>query len=155
MMINTGGNGTGLNDYFPILSNYGFGNNILANLGGSSAFLSGSFTPQQNFNIAQFEPITFPPLPHAPAQQIGDMNLPNQILPPGQRPMDQAPAGPADPTGENRIVHFFKLQFVALVALALLAIGLYLLSQQTEAGRAVKGKVVETAKTAGEAAAMA
>lgn len=143
-----------IDDYLPPMSNFKFGNSIFANLGGSGAHLSGSFLPQQNFNIAQFEPITFPWINNPPAgtvQQIEDMNLPNQLNPNQTDPNAGAPI----PEGENKLVHFIKLYYVGLFALVLVAIGLYMLSQQTAVGQAIKEKAVEAAKTAGEVAVVA
>lgn len=156
-MLYAGNAGNEISTYFPAFSNFRFGNNVLANLGGSSAALSGSFLPQQNYNIANFEPVTFPWL-NNPIQTIGDIT-PNQALPPGsqQQPGGATPdvAAGADSSGENRIVHVFKLQFIAMIALVLLAIGLYLLSQQTAVGRSIKEKAVDTAKSAAEVAVVA
>lgn len=139
--------------FLPMLSNVKFGNSIFANLGGSDAVLSGSFLPQQNYNIAQYEPIRFPwinnpPMPQGSIQQIGDMNLPNQLSPDQISPADP----PAGTTGESRIIHYIKLYYVGLGALVLVAIGLYLLSQQTAVGRELKSKAVEAAGTAAMAA---
>lgn len=138
-------------DFLPFLSNIKFGNSLLANLGGSNAVLSGSFLPQQNYDYAQYDPAPFPWLDGPPISQIGDMNIPKQNTPDQISPA--SPASPAAATGENRLIHYIKLYYIGLGALVLVAIGLYLLSQQTAAGQAIKEKAVEAAKKAGEAAA--
>ncbi len=152
-MMYLGGNESlhqvGMNNFFPVLSNYRFGSPTIANLGGSNSVLSGSFLPSQNASFATMNPV---PLNLPGFFPVGDMNLGPNILPNGPVAPVDAPA-PTD--GENRIVHYIKLQFIGLVALVLLAVGLYLLSQQTATGRAVKEKAVEAAKTAGEAALVA
>lgn len=142
----------GLNNFFPVLSNYRFGSPIVANLGGSNAVLGGSFLPQQNAAFASMDPVSLNLPGYFP---VGDMNLGPNILPnaPGSPVAPVDTAAPVD--GENRIIHYIKLQFIGLVALVLLAVGLYLLSQQTDTGRAIKEKAVGAAKEAAKAAAMA
>ena len=129
--------------YFPLLSNWKFGNATFANYGETQAMMTGNVGLNNNISFARTWPEQLP----FGSQMIGDQNLPNQILPEGQRPNDYQSSG-AETDGENRLWHFFKLQFVGFLALIILVVGLYLLSQETEAGKAIKEKVVDVAKGA-------
>ncbi len=152
-MIYTGGTSqSGLGTYFPPFTNYRFGSPLIANYGGTNSVIGGSFLPHQNAAFASMNPIPFDLPSFFP---IGDMNLGPNILPnaPGDPVAPVETPAPVD--GENRVIHYIKLQFIGLVALVLLAVGLYLLSQQTDTGKAIKEKAVQAAKTAGEAALVA
>jgi hypothetical protein len=124
------------NNYIPPFSNIEMGNETIANLQHTSNVISGLDPTFIQSMYAAPLPTDLPT-----TTPVGDMNIPG-----GPNPNQTSPTVGVSNIGTDSLVwHFLKLQFVGLVALVLLIVGLYLLSQQTEIGRNAKGALQDVA----------